>query len=322
MSARLVVAAFLALAASGAGAQEGARLAQLYNQPPLDIPDEPGPPPAPPPRDAALSLRLDRLEREMRQMTGKVEELEHQVQVLEEQARSRPADRGGVTPGAAAPAPGVPAAAPAGNSRRGDAFDPAAEPDAAGAPRPLGTTSPSAPSPRAPARTASPSPQEPGAPLDLTHGRLAQEAPAPGAAAPLGAPAEAAPAQPSTRSEYDQAVASLRSGQYEAAEKAFSGFISRNPKSKYAPAATFNLGESFYLRGRHREAAERYLEVSTKFGQSAQAPDAMLRLGQALYALGAKEQACASFSEIGVKYPNASARVKDAAEREQKKLQC
>ncbi len=309
MSGRFVVAAFFALAASGAGAQ-------IYNEPPLDIPEDAAPAPAPPPRDAALSLRLDRLEREMRQMTGKVEELEHQLQTLEEQARARPADKTGATPLPVAPAPG---GAPAGGARRGDAFDPAADPGAVGAPRPLGGTPSASTLPRAPARTTAPAPQEPGAPLDITHGRLAQDA-APGA--PPGPAPEAAPGQPSTRSDYEQAVAELRSGQYETAEKAFAALLSRNPKSKYAPAATFNLGESFYLRGRYREAAERYLEVSTKYGQSGQAPDAMLRLGQSLYALGAKEQACASFSEIAAKYPNASARVKETAERERKKLQC
>ena len=89
-----------------------------------------------------------------------------------------------------------------------------------------------------------------------------------------------------------------------------------------APAATFNLGESYFLRGRHREAAEKYLEISAKYASSPQAPDALLRLGQSLIALGAKEQACASFTEIGVKYPNAPIRTKEAAQRESKKIPC
>ena len=80
----------------------------------------------------------------------------------------------------------------------------------------------------------------------------------------------------------------------------FPAFLAKNGKSKFAPAATFNLGESFFLRERHREAAEKYLEISQKYGQSAQAPEALLRLGQSLGAMGAKEQACASFNEIAV----------------------
>jgi tol-pal system protein YbgF len=217
-----------------------------------------------------------------------------------------------------------PAGAPPGTpQRRGDAFDPASDPAAPGAPRPIGAAPPSAPlntAPRA-AAPASPAPlREPGQPLDITPGRLAPDAAAPGPQAPPEIAAE--PPLPGPKEDYDQAVASLRAGQYEAAEKSLTVFLAKNSKSKYAPAATLNLGESFFLRGRHREAAEKYLDVTAKYAQSAQAPEAMLRLGQSLNALGAKEQACASFAEIGLKYPGAPARIRDAASRESKKLQC
>ncbi len=41
-------------------------------------------------RDSGLSTRVDRLERELRKATGQIEELQHQVQVLEDQLRARP----------------------------------------------------------------------------------------------------------------------------------------------------------------------------------------------------------------------------------------
>ncbi|MGA8170673.1 MAG: tol-pal system protein YbgF, partial [Methylocystis sp.] len=155
-------------------------------------------------------------------------------------------------------------------------------------------------------------------PLDLTPPGLKGQAQPTVIPAPEGAP----PQQPTVKDEYDQAVALMSTGQYESAEKSLTVFLAKYSKSKYAPAATYGLGESFFLRGRHREAAERYLEISTKYPQSKQAPEAMLRLGQSLAALGAREQACASFAEIGAKYPGSSARVRDAAQRESKKLQC
>jgi len=180
-------------------------------------------------------------------------------------------------------------------------------------------STPLATTPRSAAGSVTTAPvREVGQPLDIAHGRLVGDAPAPGAEI---APApEAAP--PGPKEEYEDAVATLKAGKFEAAEKSLASFLARNPKSKFAPAATFNLGESFFLRGRHREAAERYLEISQKYGQSAQAPDALLRLGQSLGAMGAKDQACASFNEIGVKYPGSAARVREAAQRESKKLQC
>jgi len=275
--------------------------------------------PAGPAVDSGLGLRMDRLERDNRRLTGQMEEMQHQVQKLEEQLRAarqdaalapRPADHS-----AAVVAP--PPVAPAGAGRRGDAFDPAAQPTAPGAPRTLGATTPSAPLAAAtPHATQAGALRDANTPLDLTHGRAGADV----AAVPAGA--DLSPVAPSPREDYDHASSAMRSGQYEAAEKGFASFLAKNPKSKLASSATFNLAESFFLRGRNREAAEKYLEISTKYPQSSQAPEAMLRLGQSLNALGAKEQACASFSELSVKYPTASAKVIEAAQREARKAQC
>jgi tol-pal system protein YbgF len=131
------------------------------------------------------------------------------------------------------------------------------------------------------------------------------------------------PQTTSPKSEYEDGVGLLKQGQYDAAEKSFSEFVAKNPKSTLVPSAVLNLGETYYLRGRHREAAEQFLKISTSFPSSNRAPEAMLRLGQSLNAIGgAKEQACAAFGEVGRKYPNVSANIRAAAEREAKKSQC
>jgi TolA-binding protein len=82
------------------------------------------------------------------------------------------------------------------------------------------------------------------------------------------------------------------------------------------------LGESLYQRQRFRDAAEQFLNVSTKFDSNPKAPDALLRLGQSLAALGEKEAACASLGEVARKFPRASAAVKQGVEREQKRGRC
>lgn len=282
-------------------------------------------------RDAgAASLRIDRLENQLRTLTGLVEELQHSVRRLEDQLRRAQE----TAPGAPASAPRAdlapPAAAPSATGlRRGDAFDPGRDPGAPGAPHPIGSTPPSAPLPAQPAATVDL--RSRGAPLDLTHGRLADApgaAPVPATPAPAAAGAQiAAPAAPiaapqSPRDEFDVALARLRQGEYETAEKSFSAFLARNAKSKLAPQAIFYLGETYFQRERYREAAEKYLEISAKHANSPQGPEAMLRLGQSLKEIGAKEQACASFNEISVKYPSAPARVKEAAQQESKKVKC
>jgi tol-pal system protein YbgF len=292
---RLAVAILLASANGAFAAEPRVEIAQIYNRPPVDEPDD-----AQLERDAGLAPRVDRLERQLRTVTGTIEELQHSVRVLEEQLRAarQDASRAGAAPPAVA-------------ERRGDALD------TAGAPRPLGQTTPSAPLTPAPRAVAAAPAREAGAPLDLTPPALKGESQPAVIPAPDGAPA-----QTTVKDEYDQAVALVSAGQYENAEKSLTVFLAKYSKTKYAPAATYGLGESFFLRGRHREAAEKYLEISTKYPQSKQAPDAMLRLGQSLAALGAREQACASFAEIGVKYPGSPARTREAAQRESKKLQC
>lgn len=296
------------------------RHAQTHNVPPSDLYEGPETGPG---SDAAAAMRIDRLERELRRLTGQNEELQHRVQLLEEQLRtakpephSEAAPRGPTAPPAVASTPAPETSANAG--KRGDAFDPATQPTAPGAPRPLGTTTPSAPleSAARPSGSVTIAPvREAGQPLDIAHGRLVGDQPAPAEIA-------AAPPVAGPKEQYDEAVGALRAGKYEEAEKSLSTFLAKNGKSKLAAAATFNLGESFFLRGRHREAAERYLEISTKYGDSAQAPEALLRLGQSLSAMGAKEQACASYSEINVKFPKAATRIREAAQRESKKIQC
>lgn len=275
---------------------------------------------------SAASVRIDRLENQIRVLNGLVEELQHGMRRLEDQLRraqesaavgAPPPSQQSARVAAEAPPPGPAVVSPVG-PRRGDAFDPAANPNAPGAPRPIGTTPPSAPLPAAGASDL----RSPGAPLDLTHGRLGEAPPAepaPGASAALS-PSPSPPQTP--RDEFDLAVTKLRQGEYEAAEIGFAGFLTRNPKSRLAPQAIFNLGESFFLRKRYREAAEKYLEITAKHPNAPQGPEAMLRLGQSLHEIGANEQACASFGELPVKYPSAPARVKEIAQQESKKVRC
>jgi tol-pal system protein YbgF len=319
------------------------QLAQLFNrpQPPADIDDD-GPQRGP--DTGAMVIRIERLENLVRSLTGQIEQLQFQIRRLEEQAR--------VAPQANAQAPGAPIAAPVHTPqpttapalpppvqigapgqtpptptdprlRRNDAFDPAADPTAPGAPRPLGSTPSSAPiaatpgGPLAAARAAVPAPA-PLQPMDL--GQPKPPATAPVETSPGGTIiASTQPTGP--KEEYELAAAFLKQGQYDQAEKGFSTFIAKNPKNRYVADAVFGLGETYFLRGRHREAAEQYLKISTNYSTSAKGAESLLRLGQSLNALGAKEQACASFSEIARKYPNAASTIR-SADRESKKNSC
>ena len=294
--------------------------------PPAVIPGV-GPDGGDPNDPAQMVVRLDRLENELRQANGRIEELENQQRLLQDQLRRFQQDveyrlggaappPAGAAPIASAPpvglAPPVVAAAPGtelapgAKLRRSDAFDPNADPNAPGAPRPLGSTPPSAP------LTA-------GAPLDIG-GKPAAATPAGPLAAPSGpivadvAPANV-PGAPTVTSagidfadapkqQFNAAVDAYRAGQYAQAEEQFKAFLAANSTHRLAPDAIFYLGETYFQRSRPREAAEQYLKLSTDYGKSSRAPEGMLRLGQSLAMLGSNDQACATFAEVGKRYPD------------------
>jgi len=272
-------------------------------------------------------LRIERLESQIRQLTGTIEQLQFRNQQLESQIR-RMQEEG--TPRSAAQSrpqnPAAPPPAPPG--RRGDAFDPLQNPNAPGAPHTLGATNAPGPAPSMSADASdqplgAPGGRGAGAPIDLAtipppNGAVAGQR---NAAAGNGALATLPPSQ-TPRDVYDLAYGYMLRKDYALAEDTFRSFLSRYPDDRLVGDATYWLGESMFQRQRFRDAAEAFLNVSTKHESTAKAPDALLRLGQSLAALGEKEAACASLGEVLRKFPRASAGVKEGVEREQKRVHC
>jgi tol-pal system protein YbgF len=220
------------------------------------------------------------------------------------------------------PAPGAP-----GTRRRGDAFDPSQNPSAPGAPRALG----GGPQPM-PAGAGAPGGRNAGEPLDLANTSPRYQQGVPPAAQPGYPPAQPGPAggaglttlPPSAtpRDEFDLGIGYMQRKDYALAEQTMKNFAQKYPSDPLLGDAQYWLGESYFQRQQYRDSAEAFLAVTTKYDKSAKAPDALLRLGQSLAALKEKEAACAAFGEVGRKYPRASAGVKAAVDREQKRVKC
>jgi len=240
-----------------------------------------------------------------------------------------PDPRYGADPRAAAPEPRYahrdpPYAVATPGGHRGDAFDPNANPTAPGAPRPLGALPPGQPS--APLAEPDDGARAPGAPLDLSPEDLSRRGialpPAPDRQMGGTGVAAVQPSANSPREAFDAGVAYIRQKDYAAAEQTFRDFLQRFPSDRLAADANYWLGESLFNRRQYQDAAEAYLVVTTKYETASRAPDALLRLGQSLAAIRQKEMACASFAEVGRKYPRSSLTVKQAVEREQKRVGC
>ncbi|MFN3687457.1 tol-pal system protein YbgF [Salinarimonas sp.] len=259
-----------------------------------------------------LLVRLGQVENQMRLLSGQVEELQFENRQLREQLRRVQEDADFRFRELGGPASGVAPLEPA-PERRGDAFDPTRDPTAPGAPQQLGATQPSTPLGEAELSL-------PGTgPLDIA-AILRGEEPAP-TLGPRG-PSIAATGSDDPRADYEAAYALLLAHQYERAEMAFRQFIQSHPRDELVPDAVFWLGETYAQRGRHREAAEQFLRITTEFETARRAPEAMLKLGTSLVELGAREQACATFAEWLRKYDAAGSPVREEVARERRRAAC
>lgn len=281
-------------------------------------------------QDAAdLVVRTSRMENQIRQLAGQIEELRFENRRLSEQLRKfqedvdfRLNERGGGRSGAAAPGNAAPPPAAGGAprqqqpQRRSDAFDPSTQQGAAGAPRQLDGGIGGIIEDEFAGNTGGQGP------LDLQGvGRVVPQGGLP--TPPQRGQSVAAASGPATAKEaYDLAYASLLRKEYEQAEMGFRQFLQSYPRDRLAVDATYWLGESYLQRKRYREAAEQFLKVSSDAPRSNKAPESLLRLGIALNGLGAKDQACATYAKVGVDYPSAPNSVRQGVERERRRSGC
>jgi tol-pal system protein YbgF len=121
---------------------------------------------------------------------------------------------------------------------------------------------------------------------------------------------------------YNQGYGDLLRRDYASAETAFRRLIEAHPNDKLAGDAQYWLGESYYVRGQYKNAADAFLKGYKSYGASPKAPDSLLRLGMSLAALGQKEAACSSFAELGTKFPLAPSHVREEAVSERRKAGC
>jgi tol-pal system protein YbgF len=280
--------------------------------------------------------RFNRIENQMRTLTGQVEELTFQLRQLQEQLkrmqqdnefRFRELEGGGPAPVrseapqeslppsdiATLPPPAAPPLPPQGESP--DAIGAiAGEPPLPEAPDLSGTGAP--PQPLGTLTLDAPPPTDLGdQPLDLTRPLPPLDAaPGPDLAAiqPSGDP----------RTDYERAYGSILSGDYDTAEAGFRQFLQAYPDSEYAPDAQYWLGESLFVRAQYREAANEFLAGYKAYPKSGKAPDALLKLGLSLAGLGEREAACSTFSAVLKQYPDASNALKQRIKVEQASAGC
>ena len=302
---RLLFLALLAFAPEPAAAQRPARRAHIPEPPAERGQERLAQAQDPNLRTAALELRLSRLEELLRQLTGRIEEVEYAQRQTAARIDKLVADLDARLPGVAAagavapPPPQTQAAAPA---------PPAPEP----APR---TVPPSIIAPDDAARQ--------GYVLGTIPQGALQGQTAPGST-PAPAPTTQARLAPQgADGVYRQALDQLQAGSWAAAEQSFDSFVKSYPDDPRASTASYWIGETYLFRKDYPTAASVFARNYRTYGEEApRAADNLLKLGMSLAAMGDRDRACQTFGELAKRHPNASAPIRQALNRERTAAGC
>lgn len=260
---------------------------------------------AAPANAAELTIRLQDAEANMREINGQLEQLSHQLRQTREQMTRFMEDaefrfqelEGGAGSGARASSGGGSGAVmltpPAGIGENSAS-------SAATGPQTLGTLPQSA--------VPSGSSGDDERPSGGQAGGTQTAAAVMGAASPEAA--------------YDASIDLLKRGQFEDARVNFQKFLELHPDHQLAGNAQYWLGETYYVRGEYKQAADAFLKGYTTYESSNKAPDSLLKLGITLAALGQKDPACATMNELKRRFPSAPQSVIQRAELEKQRAGC
>jgi len=272
---------------------------------------------------AGLTLKINALEEEMRNLTNRIEEVDFKQRRIDSRMTKLVEDVDFRLTAiernmAAAPAPASNSGALAGTAGNGGAVDGASQ-----GTRVLGQVTPEdvarLPQGGAPAGTGVQ--VKSAAPPAPSVGQVAV-APAATGAAGAGTTINQAQSSGEPKDEYIQAFGLLQAKRFAEAEQAFAAFLERHPEHELSGNAQYWLGESFYVRQDYEAAASAFLTGYQKYRTSTKAPDNLLKLGITLVVLDQKQDACAVFKELADRYPTAASSIKRRMLREKEKAGC
>lgn len=128
--------------------------------------------------------------------------------------------------------------------------------------------------------------------------------------------------QPGALAQYEAAFSLLKKGQYNSAQLHFENFLTNNPGHMLVSNAKYWLGETHYVRADFTQAARIFAEGFQAHPKGAKAPDNLLKLGLSLHALGKNDDACLALKQIGSVFPSGAGAVSARASQERKRIGC
>ncbi len=121
---------------------------------------------------------------------------------------------------------------------------------------------------------------------------------------------------------YQQGYGAVLQKDYAGAEGAFRALVNAYPNDPLAGNAQYWIGETYYMRGQYKKAADAFLKGYKRYQSGEKAPDTLLKLAMALAELGQKDAACSTFNELRTKYPGAPEHIREDASAQRKHFGC
>jgi len=245
-------------------------------------PDQMPTPMSAPSQGQNIEVRLQQMEKELRELTGRVEEQSFSLDQLERQLERQtppPSAQGQQSMNTMQTPP---------TAGRGPVVEPSPVTGATQPPQPLGA--------QAQSETSAENGAE-GTPENTLVDGAATEA-------------------------YEQAFSYIKEGDFGQAEQAFKTFLETYPDNPLAANATYWLGETYYVRERYAEAARVFAEAYQKYPDGSKSADNLLKLGMSLASLDKKEDACVALQQIEIEYPDGPGPILRRAEMEMNNLGC
>ncbi len=245
---------------------------------------------------AAAEIRFQELEKEIRRLTGQIEEQNYEIRRLRDELD---AVRQGI------------------NSRFGEeGAERSDAPVSLGGPQVIEEEEELVDAPAA-VLESDPEPQAGGAQISASDsegqilGTISQSAQGGDVSSKDGAPRA-----------YDYAYSFIKARDFERAEKEFATFLRDYSDSDLAANAQYWYGETFYVRGNYDRAARAFAQGYQDYPKGSKAASNLLKLGMSLAGLGKSDDACIAFKQLKKEYSDSSLPVLNRTESEMKKIDC
>lgn len=122
--------------------------------------------------------------------------------------------------------------------------------------------------------------------------------------------------------QYEMAFSLLKAGNHSAAKNGFEEFIKSYPNHPLISNATYWLGETYYAQGEYEKAARIFAESYKKYPKGPKVADSLLKMGMSLGGAGKTKEACVTLQQLKKEFATGESVTLRRADQEISRLGC